>query len=145
MQKVNRIYFSNVFLCSISVSFSPWYAQNFSPFLHSTFLYRSRKIYLIFDGGPPIFEQSSTCFILLILFFYLISHRAITPSMALFYIRFFITNKRILGLICFRSPLLTESLLIFFPLVTKMFQFTKFFFFLVFFWGYLWIKKKYSS
>lgn len=40
-----------------------------------------------------------------------------------------------LGKFCFRSPLLTKSRLISFPLVTKMFQFTRFLINIVFYYG----------
>ena len=36
------------------------------------------------------------------------------------------SSLKVIGLFRFRSPLLTESLLISFPLVTKMFQFSRF-------------------
>jgi hypothetical protein len=81
------------------------------------------------EDGPPIFRQDYTCPALLVVS--LVSHRS-------FHVRGYhplwltfpshsvkscaITNR----LLRFRSPLLSESRLMSFPLATEMFQFTRF-------------------
>ncbi len=101
--------------------------------------------YLALEGGPPSFTQSFTGSVLL---WYAdsngglsLSHTGLSPSMVGLSRPFCFrclcnslsvpattipTNRDWFGLIRFRSPLLTESRLIYFPAGTKMFQFPAF-------------------
>lgn len=130
IQKVHYLYFikSN---CFINIQFQILFhlPTLFSPFPHGTFLhYRWIKIFRIrrwFSFFQTKFHKFCFTFFLFINLIYRI--------FTLFYIgfpplfkRFFYINKfKILFHV--HSPLLTKSLLIFFLLATKMFQFTKFF------------------
>ena len=112
----------------------------FSPFPHGTCSLSIWQEYLGLESGLPSFRQDFTCPALLriLLGRNCFSHTGLSPSpvdvpclfcypvfafprslpRTYFYLRF--------GLLRFRSPLLTQSLLISFPKGTKMFQFPSF-------------------
>ena len=101
----------------------------FSPFPHGTSSLSVNDEYLALEDGPPIFRQDFSCPALLFVS---------SVSQVSFYIRDYhplwsafpgrsakslaITNR----LLRFRSPLLSESRLMYFPRATEMFQFTRF-------------------
>ena len=111
----------------------------FSPFPHGTSSLSVIQEYLVLRGGPRKFKRGSTCPSLLgiqlwnVHFF---DYRTFTFYGIVFNLfqltkTIFITLshnplKIEFRLVPFRSPLLRESLLLSFPLVTKMFQFTRF-------------------
>ena len=73
--------------------------------------------------------QTKVIFVLLMVFVLILENVEVYGAITFFGVLFqttwtlhFLQNK---GLIRVRSPLLTESRLIFFPLVTEMFQFTR--------------------
>ena len=101
----------------------------FSPFPHGTGSLSVDHEYLALEDGPPIFRQDSTCPALLLA-------RLVPPPP--FRIRdyhplrsdFPDSSAKAMAKSCrllrFRSPLLSESRLISFPLPTEMFQFGRF-------------------
>ena len=112
----------------------------FSPFPHGTGSLSVIQEYLVLRGGPRKFKRGSTCPFLLGVKHknvYIFDYRTFTLFGTVFHLLhlilhtlFFVApqpSKNIeFRLIPFRSPLLRESLLLSFPLVTKMFQFTRF-------------------
>lgn len=127
IQKVHYLYFTKS-NCSINIQFQILFhlPTLFSPFPHGTFLhYRWIKIFRIrrwFSFFQTKFHRF--CFTLFIFFINLIYRTftlfyiGIPPLFKKFIKKFFLFHVH--------SPLLTKSLLIFFILATKMFQFTKF-------------------
>ena len=81
------------------------------------------------EDGPPIFRQDFTCPALLVARlvpptqFRLQGYHLLWPG---FPSRLTIASAKTCRLFRFRSPLLSESRLIYFPRVTEMFQFTRF-------------------
>jgi len=156
MQKVSRKNILQLLhYIQFQLLFHSDFFQFFSPFLHSTFHYRLQKTYLIFVGWSfNLQTKFRTCFVLLKKNFYL--KKSNKGIHTFFFFQIFYNNKKNLGKLFFflefpvfflnlffffrfflglfyvRSPLLTESLLIFIPLVTKMVQFTRFCFLLSF-------------
>ena len=111
----------------------------FSPFPHGTGSLSVIQEYLVLRGGPRRFKRGFTCPFLLGIQFqiiYVFDYRAFTYYGAVFQLlHLTLTIDYLLSrnplfiefrLFQFRSPLLRESLLLSFPLVTKMFQFTRF-------------------
>ena len=110
----------------------------FSPFPHGTGSLSVIQEYLVLRGGPRRFKRGFTCPFLLGIQFqiiYVFDYRAFTYYGAVFQllhlthtIDFYCPTTLYIEfrLFPFRSPLLRESLLLSFPLVTKMFQFTRF-------------------
>jgi len=93
----------------------------FSKFPHGTFHYRLVILYLSLEGGPSHFKQNSACSVLLIKIFpFPQIHYLYGLLFSVYYIEYF------RGFFCFRSPLLTKSLLFSFPLGTEMFHFPRF-------------------
>ena len=101
----------------------------FSPFPHGTGSLSVDYEYLALEDGPPIFRQDYTCPALLVVRlvpqskFHLQGYHLLwrgfpSPSVT--------SNAKSYRLLRFRSPLLSESRLIYFPRVTEMFQFTRF-------------------
>lgn len=82
-------------------------------------------LFLGLKGGPFLFKQSFTAFVLLLLEFFFFNYGAFTlfgkVSQTFSY-----KKKELEPKFDFRSPLLTKSLLLSFPIATKMFQFTMF-------------------
>jgi hypothetical protein len=101
----------------------------FSPFPHGTSSLSVSREYLALEDGPPIFNQDTTCPDLLFVTTHNVyfEYRTITlygwpfQTILLYSLCDYVT-----GLFRFRSSLLTESRLISFPLVTKIFQFSRF-------------------
>ena len=98
----------------------------FSPFPHGTSSLSVANEYLALEGGPPIFTHRFTCGVLL------------SPGLIRFRLRechplcssfptcsSIVTGPYLVRLIRVRSPLLTESNSLSFPLLTKMFQFSR--------------------
>ena len=81
--------------------------------------------YLGLEGGPPTFRQDFTCPALLESASLSYLYGAITHSGPTFQ-KVPVQKRYGIGLVRVRSPLLTESRLMSFPLATKMFQFTRF-------------------
>ena len=111
----------------------------FSPFPHGTGSLSVVQEYLVLRGGPRKFKRGSTCPFLLgiqLLNVYAFSYWTFTfygIGFKLFHLAcasdYLLSHNPLFiefRLIPFRSPLLRESLLLSFPLVTKMFQFTRF-------------------
>ena len=112
----------------------------FSPFPHGTGSLSVVQEYLVLRGGPRKFKRGSTCPSLLgIQFLKCLCFRLQDFHLLWYSIQPASSNKCFwlstvpqpsieieFRLIPFRSPLLRESLLLSFPLVTKMFQFTRF-------------------
>ena len=97
----------------------------FSPFPHGTCSLLIQKQYLALEGGPPIFSQDFSCPDLLIQSIVSFCLRDYHPLWLSF--PTYSTNTLwILGLLQFRSPLLSESRLISFPTGTEMFHFPAF-------------------
>lgn len=93
----------------------------FSPFPHGTGSLSVSKEYLALEDGPPIFSQDYTCPDLLVvihnyLFFRVRGYHPLWLNFPEHSAR--LNNILITGLLRFRSPLLTESQLISFPLGT---------------------------
>ena len=112
----------------------------FSPFPHGTGSLSVIQEYLVLRGGPRRFKRGFTCPFLLGIQFQMLNvfdygtftyygavfqllHLTLTIDLLLSHNPLYIIEFR---LVPFRSPLLRESLLLSFPLVTKMFQFTRF-------------------
>ena len=111
----------------------------FSPFPHGTGSLSVVYEYLVLRGGPRGFIRSSTCSLLLgiqqkVQNFQLQDYhflRCLFPKASPNFTSFFLVvpqpfKKMKFRLFPFLSPLLRESLLLSFPLVNKMFQFTRF-------------------
>lgn len=77
------------------------------------------------EGGPPMFRQDGSCPALLEDLSAGFPYGAVTRSGSPFQ-TLPVPSKKATGLIRFRSPLLTESLLMSFPPATEMFQFAGF-------------------
>jgi len=122
MQKVRQFFHWLFPILNFRLSFTPFWGF-FSFFPHGTLHYRSIRFYLSLEGGPPFFKQSFTCSVLL--FFYIFDF-----CIRLFQL-FLCFQKYFFDFFYFRSPLLIKSLLFSFPLVTEMFHFTRFSFFLL--------------
>ena len=112
----------------------------FSPFPPGTGSLSVIQEYLVLRGGPRKFKRGSTCPSLLgiqLLNAHVFDYRTFTYYGAIFQLLHLTLKSEYtlsrnplfkieFGLVPFRSPLLRESLLLSFPLVTKMFQFTRF-------------------
>ena len=112
----------------------------FSPFPHGTGSLSVVQEYLVLRGGPRKFKRGSTCPSLLGIQFgntNVFDYRTFTFCGTVFNLLHLTKINSVKSshnplikiefrLIPFRSPLLRESLLLSFPLVTKMFQFTRF-------------------
>ena len=101
----------------------------FSPFPHGTGSLSVDNEYLALEDGPPIFRQDFTCPALLVSSS--VPHtgfrvRGYHPLRPAFPDRFANARAKTRRLVPFRSPLLWESRLISVPLVTEMFQFSRF-------------------
>lgn len=120
----------NFFLTAFSFKFQNLFHSHirgsFQSFPHGTFRYRLIKLYLSLESGLPFFKQNFTCFVLLISFNVL---RFLYNFDNCFFISFHIIMFS--AFFVFATPLLTKSLLIFFPFATEMFHFAKFFFFFI--------------
>ena len=97
----------------------------FSPFPHGTCSLSVTEEYLGLEGGPPMFRQDFTCPALLESYSNHLPVRDYHPLRSPFPKRSGLI-KITTGLVRVRSPLLTEFLLISFPLGTEMFQFPRF-------------------
>ena len=107
---------------------------SFQSFPHGTLHYRSIKSYLSLEGGPPLFKQNFSGSVLLFFIFYFDFDTSFLYLNNLFYYCFTFLSfyKNIfLASFAFATPLLTKSLLIYFPLALEMFHFARFFFFLL--------------
>ena len=117
-----------MYACGFRICFTPL-PGFFSPFPHGTGSLSVNDEYLALEDGPPIFRQDFTCPALLV--------SSLVPRKS-FRIRGYhplwpafpgsCANSRAKSrwLVPFRSPLLRESRLISVPLVTEMFQFSRF-------------------
>ena len=112
----------------------------FSPFPHGTGSLSVIQEYLVLRGGPRKFKRGFTCPFLLGIQLkndLALNYRTFTYygvafnllHLTITFLQYAVPQpftKIKFRLIPFRSPLLRESLLLSFPLVTKMFQFTRF-------------------
>src|SRR5450830_638936 len=101
----------------------------FSPFPHGTGSLSVDYEYLALEDGPPMFRQDFSCPALLVA--YLVPHgafrvRGYHPLWPAFPSCCTLRHANSCRLIPFRSPLLWESRLIYFPAATEMFQFAAF-------------------
>ena len=117
-----------LYACGFRIYFTPL-PGFFSPFPHGTGSLSVDDEYLALEDGPPIFRQDFTCPALLVSS--LVPHlrfrvRGYHPLWPDFPDRFANTSAKARRLVPFRSPLLRESRLISLPLVTEMFQFSRF-------------------
>ncbi len=117
-----------LYACGFRIYFTPL-PGFFSPFPHGTGSLSVDDEYLALEDGPPIFRQDFTCPALL--------HSSLVPRTSFrirgyhplwpsFPERFANSRAKSRRLVPFRSPLLRESRLISVPLVTEMFQFSRF-------------------
>ena len=117
-----------MYACGFRISFTPL-PGFFSPFPHGTGSLSVDNEYLALEDGPPIFGQDSTCPALLVSRLVpppLFRIRGYHPLWPDFPDRSANTHAKARRLVPFRSPLLWESRLISVPLVTEMFQFSRF-------------------
>jgi hypothetical protein len=117
-----------LYACGFRIYFTPL-PGFFSPFPHGTGSLSVNDEYLALEDGPPIFRQDFTCPALLVSS--LVPHqrfrvRGCHPLRPHFPERFANAGAKTRRLVPFRSPLLWESRLISVPLVTEMFQFSRF-------------------
>ena len=117
-----------LYACGFRFYFTPL-PGFFSPFPHGTGSLSVDDEYLALEDGPPIFRQDFTCPALLISS--LVPHgsfrvRGYHPLWPAFPNRSANSHAKARRLFPFRSPLLWESRLISVPLVTEMFQFSRF-------------------
>jgi hypothetical protein len=117
-----------LYACGFRIYFTPL-PGFFSPFPHGTGSLSVDDEYLALEDGPPIFRQDFTCPALLRSS--LVPHarfrvRGYHPLRPTFPDRSASTRAKARRLFPFRSPLLWESRLISVPLVTEMFQFSRF-------------------
>ena len=117
-----------LYACGFRIYFTPL-PGFFSPFPHGTGSLSVDDEYLALEDGPPIFRQDFTCPALLVSS--LVPHqnfrvRGYHPLRPPFPERFASSDAKTRWLVPFRSPLLRESRLISVPLVTEMFQFSRF-------------------
>jgi hypothetical protein len=117
-----------LYACGFRIYFTPL-PGFFSPFPHGTGSLSVDYEYLALEDGPPIFRQDFTCPALLVvrlvpqLCFHVRGYHPLWPD---FPFRSTNTTAKTYRLFPFRSPLLWESRLIYFPAATEMFQFTAF-------------------
>jgi hypothetical protein len=117
-----------LYACGFRFYFTPL-PGFFSPFPHGTGSLSVDNEYLALEDGPPIFRQDFTCPALLVSSS--VPHtsfrvRGYHPLWPLFPGRSANSRAKTRRLVPFRSPLLWESRLISVPLVTEMFQFSRF-------------------
>ncbi len=117
-----------MYACGFRFYFTPL-PGFFSPFPHGTGSLSVDNEYLALEDGPPIFRQDFTCPALLVSSS--VPHtgfrvRGYHPLRPAFPDRFANARAKTRRLVPFRSPLLWESRLISVPLVTEMFQFSRF-------------------
>jgi hypothetical protein len=117
-----------LYACGFRFYFTPL-PGFFSPFPHGTGSLSVDNEYLALEDGPPIFRQDFTCPALLCSSS--VPHtgfrvRGYHPLRPAFPDRFANARAKTRRLVPFRSPLLWESRLISVPLVTEMFQFSRF-------------------
>ena len=117
-----------LYACGFRIYFTPL-PGFFSPFPHGTGSLSVNDEYLALEDGPPIFRQDFTCPALLVsssvprTSFRIRGYHPLRPP---FPERFANSRAKSRRLVPFRSPLLRESRLISVPLVTEMFQFSRF-------------------
>jgi hypothetical protein len=117
-----------MYACDFRIYFTPL-PGFFSPFPHGTGSLSVDNEYLALEDGPPIFGQDFTCPALLLtrlvppLPFRLRGYHPLWPD---FPDRSARDAAKTRWLLRFRSPLLSESRLMSFPLLTEMFQFRRF-------------------
>jgi hypothetical protein len=102
---------------SVSGSISLPSSGYFSPFPHGTGSLSVIEEYLGLEGGPPMFRQDFTCPALLVSASISYLYGAVTHYGAPFQ-KLPVEDKNGIGLVRVRSPLLTESRLMSFPLGT---------------------------
>ncbi len=117
-----------MYACGFRICFTPL-PGFFSPFPHGTGSLSVDDKYLALEDGPPIFRQDFSCPALLLVRpvprapFRIRGYHPLWPAFPCRFAKTHATSHRLLR---FRSPLLSESRLISFPLATEMFQFTRF-------------------
>ena len=117
-----------MYACGFRIYFTPL-PGFFSPFPHGTGSLSVDYEYLALEDGPPIFRQDFTCPALLVASLVpppTFRVRGYHPLWPPFPGRSANTGAKTRRLFPFRSPLLWESRLISVPLVTEMFQFSRF-------------------
>ena len=117
-----------MYACGFRIYFTPL-PGFFLPFPHGTGSLSVDHEYLALEDGPPIFRQDSTCPALLVarpVLLPVFRVRGYHPLWPAFPDRSTRTTAKTRWLVRFRSPLLSESRLISVPLLTEMFQFSRF-------------------
>jgi hypothetical protein len=117
-----------LYACGFRIYFTPL-PGFFLPFPHGTGSLSVDHEYLALEDGPPIFRQDSTCPALLVarsVLLPIFRVRGYHPLWPAFPDRSTRSTAKTRWLIRFRSPLLSESRLISVPLLTEMFQFSRF-------------------
>ena len=117
-----------LYACGFRIYFTPL-PGFFSPFPHGTGSLSVDYEYLALEDGPPIFRQDFTCPALLVASSVpppTFRVRGCHPLRPPFPERSTKSTAKSCRLVPFRSPLLWESRLISVPLVTEMFQFSRF-------------------
>jgi hypothetical protein len=117
-----------LYACGFRIYFTPL-PGFFLPFPHGTGSLSVDHEYLALEDGPPIFRQDSTCPALLVarsVLLPIFRVRGYHPLRPAFPGRSTRSTAKTRWLIRFRSPLLSESRLISVPLLTEMFQFSRF-------------------
>ena len=117
-----------MYACGFRIYFTPL-PGFFSPFPHGTGSLSVNYEYLALEDGPPIFRHDFTCPALLVSSLVPLTCfrvRGYHPLWPDFPDRFTSTQAKARRLVPFRSTLLRESRLISVPLVTEMFQFSRF-------------------
>ncbi len=117
-----------MYACGFRICFTPL-PGFFLPFPHGTGSLSVDHEYLALEDGPPIFRQDFTCPALLVArsvllpIFHVRGYHPLRPA---FPGRSTKSAAKTHWLFRFRSPLLSESRLISVPLLTEMFQFSRF-------------------
>ncbi len=117
-----------MYACGFRIYFTPL-PGFFLPFPHGTGSLSVDHEYLALEDGPPIFRQDFTCPALLIVrsvpqsIFHVRGYHPLRPA---FPDRSTRSTAKTHRLFRFRSPLLSESRFISFPLLPEMFQFSRF-------------------
>ena len=117
-----------MYACGFRIYFTPL-PGFFSPFPHGTSSLSVDYEYLALEDGPPIFRQDVTCPALLVVrlvpppTFFIRGYHPLWPD---FPFRSSMSTAKEHRLFRFHSPLLSESRLISVPLLTEMFQFSRF-------------------
>jgi len=132
MQKVHCLYYILNTIALYTFKFRLYFTTFGSFHLSFTVLIHYRLIKIFKIRRWFSFFQTKLYILYFTFFFYKLQITGLSPyctkEFRLYSVFIYKKNYFSIFLLCFHSPLLTKSFLIYIPLVTKMFQFTKFFF-----------------